>query len=122
MLLHKPTPTNSIALVQVYPSAWKENGVVVPIIDVKVLDQVREGSYLDIAEGDEKNALDTETFIVYFELPPRQGNFGDEDVVYISFNDSQKYAYLAECKELTKGVPFSEITVFAIEQVIKCQA
>jgi hypothetical protein len=40
---------------------WKENGVVAPIIEVKVLDQVREESHLDVAEGNEKKALDTET-------------------------------------------------------------
>jgi hypothetical protein len=51
----------SIALVLVFPSVWEENGVVAPIIEVKVLDQVREESHLDFAEGDEKNALDTET-------------------------------------------------------------
>ena len=44
----------------VFPSVWEENGVVAPIIEVKVLDQVREESHLDFAEGDEKNALDTE--------------------------------------------------------------
>ena len=33
---------------------WKENGVVAPIIEVKVLDQVREESRLDVAEVDEK--------------------------------------------------------------------
>lgn len=38
---------------------WEQNGVVAPIIEMKVLDQVREESHL--AEGDEKNALDTET-------------------------------------------------------------
>ncbi|MGB8152408.1 MAG: hypothetical protein WCF97_00665 [Nitrososphaeraceae archaeon] len=34
---------------------WKENGVVAPIIEVKVLNQVREESHLDVAEVDEKN-------------------------------------------------------------------
>jgi hypothetical protein len=33
---------------------WIENGVVVPIIEVKILDQVREESHLDVAEVDEK--------------------------------------------------------------------
>ena len=45
----------------IYPSVWKENGVVTPIIEVKVLDRVREESHLDVAEGNEKKALDTET-------------------------------------------------------------
>jgi hypothetical protein len=39
---------------------WKENGVVAPIIEAKVLDQVREESYLDVVEGSEKKALDTD--------------------------------------------------------------
>jgi hypothetical protein len=52
---------------------WKENRVVAATIEVKVLDQVREGSHLDFAEGDEKNRLDTETSIDYFELPTKQG-------------------------------------------------
>jgi hypothetical protein len=40
---------------------WKENRVVAATIEVKVLDQVREESHLDVAEVDEKKALDTET-------------------------------------------------------------
>jgi hypothetical protein len=94
---------------------WKENRVVAPTIEVKVLDQVREGSHLDFAEGDEKNRLDTETSIDYFELPTKQGKVGDEVDVCISPIDSQKYAYLAECKELTKGGHFPGIAVFVIE-------
>jgi hypothetical protein len=94
---------------------WKENRVVAPTIEVKVLDQVREGSHLDFAEGDEKNRLDTETSIDYFELPTKQGKVGDEVDVCISPIDSQRYAYLAECKELTKGGHFPEIAVFVIE-------
>jgi hypothetical protein len=94
---------------------WKENRVVAPISEVKVLDQVREGSHLDVAEGDEKNALDTETPIDYFELPTKQGNVGEEVDVCISPIDSKKYAYLAECKELTKGGHFPEIATFVIE-------
>jgi hypothetical protein len=94
---------------------WKENRVVAPTIEVKVLDQVREGSHLDVAEGDEKNRLDTETSIGYFELPTKQGKVGDEVDVCISPIDSQRYAYLAECKELTKGGHFPEIAVFVIE-------
>jgi hypothetical protein len=46
--------------VLVYPSMWKENGVAAPIIEAKVLDQVREESYLDVVEGNEKKALDTD--------------------------------------------------------------
>jgi hypothetical protein len=38
----------------------KKNGVVAPIIEAKVLDQVREESYLDVVEGNEKKALDTD--------------------------------------------------------------
>ncbi len=94
---------------------WKENRVVAPTIEVKVLDQVRGGSYLYVAEGYEKNALDTETSIDYFELPTKQGNAGDEVDVCISPIDSEKYAYLAECKELTKDGHFPEIAVFVIE-------
>ena len=40
---------------------WKENGVGAPIIEAKVLDQVREVSHWDDAEGNGKKALDTET-------------------------------------------------------------
>jgi hypothetical protein len=36
---------------------WKENGVVAPIIEVKVLDQVREESHLDFSEVDEKKGI-----------------------------------------------------------------
>ena len=94
---------------------WKENGVVAPIIEVKVLDQVREESHLDVAEVDEKKSLDTETTIAYIELPKKQGNDVDKVDVCISPIDSKKYAYLAECKELTKRGNFAEIAVFVIE-------
>jgi len=94
---------------------WKENGVVAPIIEVKVLNQVREESHLDVAEVDEKNALDTENSIYDTELPKKQGNVGEEVDVCISPMDSEKYTYLAECKELTKCGYFPEIAVFVIE-------
>ncbi|MGB0004464.1 MAG: hypothetical protein WBP74_07385 [Nitrososphaeraceae archaeon] len=80
-----------IARVLVYPSVWKENGVVAPIIEVKVLNQVREESHLDVAEVDEKYALDTETSIYDIELPKKQGNVGEEVDVCISL--SEKYTY-----------------------------
>ena len=70
---------------------WKENGVVAPIIEVKVLNQVREESHLDVAEVDEKNALDTENSIHDIELPKKQGNVGEEVDVCISPMDSEKY-------------------------------
>ncbi|MGA7009868.1 MAG: hypothetical protein WBP88_05520 [Nitrososphaeraceae archaeon] len=70
---------------------WKENGVVAPIIEVKVLNQVREESHLDVAEVDEKNALDTGTSIHDIELPKKQGNVGEEVDVCISL--SEKYTY-----------------------------
>lgn len=104
-----------LPVVLVYPSVWKEKGVVAPIIEVKVFDQVREESHLDVAEGDEKKALDTESSIDYFEIPKNQGNVGDEVDVCISPIDSEKYAYLAECKQVTKGGDFPEIAVFVIE-------
>lgn len=94
---------------------WKENGVVAPIIEVKVLNQVREESHLDVAEVDEKNALDMGTSIHDIELPKKQGNVGEEVDVCISPMDSEKYTYLAECKELTKCGHFPEIAVFVIE-------
>ncbi|MGA9928964.1 MAG: hypothetical protein WBP96_10170 [Nitrososphaeraceae archaeon] len=72
---------------------WKENGVVAPIIEVKVLNQVREESHLDVAEVDEKNALDTENSIHDIELPKKQGNVGEEVDVCISPIDSEKYTY-----------------------------
>ena len=72
---------------------WKENGVVAPIIEVKVLNQVREESHLDVAEVDEKNALDTENSIHNIELPKKQGNVGEEVNVCISPIDSEKYTY-----------------------------
>jgi len=56
----------------------KENGVVASIIEVKVLNQVREESHLDVAEVDEKNVLDTENSIHDIELPKKQGNVGEE--------------------------------------------
>lgn len=58
--MHKISPTN-ITRVLIHPSVWKENGVVAPIIEVKVLDQVREESQFEVAEDNEKKALDTET-------------------------------------------------------------
>ncbi len=70
---------------------------------------------MDVAEGDEKKALDTESSIDYFEIPKNQGNVGDEVDVCISPIDSEKYAYLAECKQVTKGGNFPEIAVFVIE-------
>ena len=94
---------------------WKENGVVAPIIEEKVLDQVREESHLDVAEVDEKKAVDAETSIHDIELPKKQGNVGEEVDVCISPMDSEKYTYLAECNELTKGGHFPEIAVFVIE-------
>ena len=53
--------------------------------------------------------------IDYFELPKKRGNVGEEVDVCISPMDSEKYTYLAECKELTKGGHFLEIAVFVIE-------
>jgi hypothetical protein len=70
---------------------WKENGVVAPIIEVKVLDQVREESHLDVAEVDEKKAVDEETSIYDIRLPKKQGNVGEEVDVCISPMDSEKY-------------------------------
>ena len=77
---------------------WKENGVVAPIIEVKVLDQVREESRLDVAEVDEKKALDTETSIHDIELPKKRGNVGDEVDVCISPIDSKKVKALLNAK------------------------
>ncbi len=82
---------------------------------MKVLDQIREESLLDVAEGDEKKALDTETSIDYFEIPKEQVNVGDVVDVCISPIDSENYAYLAECKQVTIGGDFPEIAVFVIE-------
>ena len=79
------------------------------------MDQVREESHLEIAEVDEKKAVDAETSIHDIELPKKQGDVGEEVDVYISPMDSEKYTYLSECKELTKGGHFSEIAVFVIE-------
>jgi inorganic pyrophosphatase len=93
----------------------ERNGVVAPIIEVKVLDQVREESHLDVAEVDKKSHWTLRLLIDYMELPKKQGNDGDEVDVCISHIDSKKYAYLAECKELTKGGTFPEIPVFVIE-------
>jgi hypothetical protein len=76
--------------VLVYPSVWKENGVVAPMIEVKVLDQVREEPHLDVVEGNEKKSLDTKTSIDYIELPKKQGNDGDEVDVCISPIDSKR--------------------------------
>jgi hypothetical protein len=78
---------------------------------VKVLDQVREESLLDVAEGDEKKALDTETTIEYFEIPKNQGNVGDVVDVCISPIDSEKYSYLAECNQVTIGGDFPEAVI-----------
>jgi hypothetical protein len=77
---------------------WKENGVVAPIIEVKVLDQVREESHLDVAEIDEKKALDTETAIHDIELPKKQENVGDEVDVCISPIDSKSMPILLNAK------------------------
>jgi hypothetical protein len=113
-LLHKTYRQICIARILVYPSVWKENGVVAPIIEVKVLDQVREESHLDVEEVYEKKAVNMETSIHDIELPKKQGNVGEEIDVCISPMDSEKYTYLAECKELTKGSHFPEIAVFVI--------
>ena len=77
---------------------WKENGVVAPIIEVKVLNQVREESHLDVAEVDEKNALDTENSIHDIELPKKQGNVGEEVDVCISPIDSKSMPILLNAK------------------------
>lgn len=87
---------------------WKENRVVAPISELKVLDQVREGSHLDVAEGDEKNALDTETPIDYFELPTKQGNVGEEVDVCISPIDSKKVKALLNAKNYLKVATFQK--------------
>ena len=55
------------------------------------MDQVRQESHLDVAEVDEKNALDTENSIHDIELPEKQGNVGEEVDVCISPMDSEKY-------------------------------
>ena len=77
---------------------WKENGVVAPIIEVKVLNQVREESHLDVAEVDEKNALDTENSIHDIELPKKQENVGDELDGCISPIDSKSMPTLLNAK------------------------
>ena len=89
----------------VYPSVWKENGVVAPIIEVKVLEE----SHLEVAAGNEKKAL-LRHLIDDFELPQKQINVGDDVDARISPIDSK----LAECKELTKGGNFPEIAVFVM--------
>lgn len=99
----------------IYPSVLKVNRVVTPIVDVEVLEKVRVGSHLDVAESDEKNALDPETSIDYFELTTKRGNVGSEVDACISSIDSQKYAYPAECNELAKGGHFPEMAMFVIE-------
>ena len=81
---------------------------------MSVLDQVRQESHLDVAEVDEKKAVDTETSIHDIKLPKKQGNVGEEVDVCISPMDSEKYLS-CECKELTKGGHFPEIAVFVIE-------
>lgn len=87
-LLHKISPTN-ITRMLIYPSVWKENGVVAPIIEVKVLDQVREESHFEVAKGNEKRHWTLRLLIDYFELPKKQGNVGDEIDVCISPIDSK---------------------------------
>lgn len=72
-----------------YPSVWKENRVVTPIIEVKVWDQIREESLLDFEEGNEKRALDT---------THKQENVGDEVDVYISPIDSKSMLILLNAK------------------------
>lgn len=42
------------------------------------MDQVREESHLDVAEVDEKKAVDAETSIHDIELPKKQGNVGED--------------------------------------------
>jgi hypothetical protein len=92
----------------------ERKGIVVPTIEVKVLDQLREEFLLDVAEGDEKKALDTET-LDYFEILKNQVNVGDVVDVCISPIDSESNPYLAECKQVTIRGEFSEIAVFVIE-------
>lgn len=87
-----------LPVVLVYPSVWKENGVVAPTIEVKVLDQAKEESLLDAADGVGKLALDTESSIKYIEIPKSQANVGDVVDVCISPIDD-----------------FPEIAVFEIE-------
>ena len=98
----------------VFPSVWEENRVVAPIIEVKVLDQVREESHLDFAEGDEKNALDTETSNRLFLTTQKAGKCRRRvRCMYFAYR-FKKYAYLAQRKELTKEGNFPEIAVDGI--------
>lgn len=82
----------------VFPSVWEENGVVAPIIEVKVLDQVREESHLDFAEGDEKMPWTLRLLIDCLELPKKQENVGDELDACISPIHSKSMPILLNAK------------------------
>jgi hypothetical protein len=82
---------------------WKENRVVAPIIEVKVLDQVREESHLDVAQVDEKKAVDAETSIHDIQLPKKQENVGDEVDVCISPMDSEKVYLSCRMQRINQG-------------------
>ena len=80
---HKNCPRAGISF------SVEENGVVAPIIEVKVLDQVREESHLEVPEGNEKKHWRLRFLIDYFELPKKQGNLGDDVNARISPIDSK---------------------------------
>ena len=73
---------------------------------MSVLDQVRQESHLDVAEVDEKKAVDTETSIHDIKLPKKQGNVGEEVDVCISPMDSEKYIS-CRMQRINEGWPLS---------------
>ena len=104
-----------VPVVIVYPSVWKESGVVPPTIEVIVQDQVREESILDKVGGDEKLAMDLEAQVEYFEISKDEAKAGDIVEVCISAIDSEKYPNLSKCSKRTIGGDFPEIAVFVVE-------
>jgi hypothetical protein len=97
-----------------YILRWKENGVVAAMIEVKVLDQVREESQLDVAEVDKKRHWALRLLHMISNCL-KSRVMSARRSMYVFRLWIQKSTYLAECKELTKGGHFPEIAVFEIE-------
>jgi hypothetical protein len=112
----QPSEDNYILpVVLVYPSVWVEKNTIPPAIEIRVLDQTKEDSVLDAADGDEKLALDTESSTKYFEIPKNSVNVGEEIEVCISAVGTEDYPSLSQCKTTTVGEAFAVIPVFLIE-------
>ena len=104
-----------LPVVLVYPPVWAEKDTIPPTIEIKVLDLTPEEDLLETAEGDKKEAFDTESSISYFENPKTDVNAGDEIEVCISAIGTNDYPDLSKCQTATVGDDFPTIPVFLIQ-------